>query len=450
MQIENVKALALSLLHADSEDDVVGILRKYGVWDNPDLWRLYGDKPGNFASVGNQSSFGEAALVEKIVNSIDARLLLECRLRGIDPESADAPINVRDAVGVFFEGKRKGSPGAGDLLDWGSSKRREESRHITLAATGDQPTRGKRSKNFCLTIVDEAEGQSPARLPNTILSLNAENKQRTRFVQGKFNMGGSGALRFCGQHGLQLIISRRHPELAKKDPWNDARSHEWSVTVVRREEPSNKAGDPIHSEFTYLAPLGAAQAPRKGQVLSFEADSLPLMPHQNEAYVRDVGWGTAIKLYEYKTTTGQSMILMKDGLLYSLERLLPEIALPVRLHECRRYKGEKERSFETTLSGLVVRLEDGRGDNLECGFPLSAELRALNMNMRARIYAFQEESATTYLADEGVIFVINGQGHGYLPKSIFSRPRQVGLPRLKDSLLVLVDCSELAARRREE
>ena len=80
-----------------------------------------------------------------------------------------------------------------------------------------------------------------------------------------------------------------------------------------------------------------------------------------------------------------------------LERLLPEIALPVRLHECRGYEGAKERSFETPLSGLVVRLEDGKGDNLEPGFPISVQLRAAGMKMKARIYAFKEDRAATYL-----------------------------------------------------
>ena len=100
-------------------------------------------------------------------------------------------------------------------------------------------------------------------------------------------------------------------------------------------------------------------------MLSFHATALPLMPEHDEPYARDVESGTTIKLYEYETDVGQSNILMKDGLLFALERLLPEIALPVRLHECRGYEGAKERSFETPLSGLVVRLaaRGGRSDS---------------------------------------------------------------------------------------
>lgn len=448
---DSVKQMALDLLRADSEEEAIAILKRAKLWDDPNLWRLYGDKPGNWAAAGNQGSFGEAALVEKITNSVDSRLLLECALRSIDPKGDCAPSNLRDAVAMFFEGgKRVESDEGGTLLDWTQAKRTEESRRITIAATGDTPKRGQRSKRMCLTIVDQAEGQSALRIPQTILSLNAENKQRIRFVQGKFNMGGSGALRFCGNHGLQLVITKRHPTLAERERNDDPSVGKWAVTIVRREEPSKQSGEPIHSEFTYLAPLGADARARNGDVLCFDADSLPLMPTQNEAYSREIQWGTSIKLYEYKTSTGQSNVLMKDGLLYALERLLPEIALPIRIYECRRdYKG-KEGSFETPLSGLVVRLQEGKGDNLERGFPRTARLRAAGMDMRARIYAFKEGKAATYLATEGVIFTINGQAHGHIPRSIFSRPKSVGLSTLKDSLLVLVDCSGLSTRQRED
>lgn len=449
MDNEQTKQLCLELLRADSGEAVIAILKKSGHWDNPDAWRLYGDKEGNFAQAGNQQSLPEAALVEKIINSVDARLMGKCLEHGIAPESEDAPESVRDAVAMFFENGRSRDDQAGTLVNWPSDKRTKESRHISLAATGERPTRGRKSRNMCLTIVDQGEGQPPQRLPQTILSLNAKNKQRIRFVQGKFNMGGSGALRFCVD-GLQLVISRRKPALRESKSTEDSSGGKWGFTVVRREEPSNKSGDPIHSEFTYLAPIGAEKNPRGGEVLSFSSETLNILPEHDEPYARHAEWGTAIKLYEYETSVGQSNILMKDGLLYALERRMPEIALPVRLHECRGYEGKKEASFETTISGLVVRLEDGKGDNLEPGFPLSVPLQAAGMSMTAKIYAFKESKASTYLKNEGIIFAINGQTHGELTKAIFSRPKAVGLPRLKDSLLVLVDCSGLTATQRED
>lgn len=450
MNQNQTKTLCLDLLHADTEKQVIEILKREGFWDDSKVWRLYGDKEGNFAQAGNQQALPEAALVEKIVNCCDSRLMAECLRRDMDPESENAPKSVRDAVAIFFENRRAENDEAGTLRNWPAEKRTQQSRFITLAATGGRPTRGQRTTKMCLTIADQGEGQSAARLPRTILSLNAKNKQRIRFVQGKFNMGGSGALRFCGASGLQLVISRRDPSLADRERASDPGVDQWAFTVVRREEPSSKSGEPIHSEFTYLAPIGSDQNPRNGDVLAFSEPELPLMPQMDQAYCRPIGWGTVIKLYEYETTVGQSNVLMSDGLLYALERLLPEVALPLRIHECRGYGGAQERSFETTIAGLVVRLEEGRGDNLEDGFPDSAVLRLNGMHMKARIYAFKEDKAATYLKDEGVIFTINGQAHGHLPKSIFSRPKAVGLPRLKDSLLVLVDCSGLTATKRED
>lgn len=448
--IDKHQKLARDLLHSDSAKEVIDILKASGYWDNKNVWRLYGDKEGNFSATGNQQALPEAALVEKIINSVDSRLLSECLTRGIDPESSAAPKNIRDAVAMFFEDRRAQDNEAGTLINWSFAKRDEQSQFITLAVTGGQPIRGRKNNlKMCVTIADQGEGQSAQRIPKTILSLNARNKQYIRFVQGKFNMGGSGIHRFCEQ-GLQLVISRRNPILAAREIETDPTADKWAVTIVRREAPSDEAGTAVHSECTYLAPVGADNAPRKGEVLSFVADKFPLMPKFNEPYAREVVWGTAVKLYEIGTTVGQSNILFPDGLLYSLERLLPEVALPIRLHECRNYQGVKESSFHTPMAGLVVRLEDGKGDNLEEGFPKSVLIQAAGMKIKGKIYAFKEKRAATYLRDEGVIFEINGQSHGYLPKSLFARPKAVGLTRLKDSLLLLLDCSSLSVMQRED
>jgi hypothetical protein len=115
MNQKQTQELCLRLLHADTENEVIEFLKRAGFWDNPDSWRLYGDKEGNFAQAGNQQALPEAALVEKIVNCCDARLMAECLKRGIDPESAEAPKNIRDAVAMFFENRRAENEEAGTL-----------------------------------------------------------------------------------------------------------------------------------------------------------------------------------------------------------------------------------------------------------------------------------------------------------------------------------------------
>ena len=104
---DQVKNLAICLLHADDEQTVIEILKKAGYWDDPTVWRLYGDRDGNYATIGNQQSRPDAALVEKIVNCVDARLLNECLVNGIDPESGAAPSTIRAAVSKFIEGRKE-------------------------------------------------------------------------------------------------------------------------------------------------------------------------------------------------------------------------------------------------------------------------------------------------------------------------------------------------------
>jgi len=242
---EENKALCLALIKADSEQEVIDILSNAGYWDNPKVWRYYGDYENNFNSIGNQQAHPVAALVEKIINSVDARLMRECLVRGIDPESEDAPQSITDAVALFFENRKvTDSCMAGRIKNWDDHKRLEESKGITVAATGFKPPH-----NMCLTIADNGEGQSPAAMPTTFLSLTKSNKLRIPFVQGKFNMGGTGVLKFCGKRNLQLILSRRDPKICNS---NRPSYSDWGFTIVRREDP---VGTRRSSVYTYLAPI---------------------------------------------------------------------------------------------------------------------------------------------------------------------------------------------------
>ena len=69
--------------------------------------------------------------------------------------------------------------------------------------------------------------------------------------------------------------------------------------------------------------------------------------------------------------------------------------------------------------------------------------------MTAEVYAFKRGKADTYRQNEGIIFAVNGQTHGSLPKRFFGR-RSVGMNRLDDSILVIVDCSRIDGRSRED
>ena len=232
-----MKNLCLRLARAETEDEVILILKEANLWDNPDVWRDYGDNENNFATIGNQQSRPEAAIVEKIINSVDALLMAECLRRNINPESTECPRSINDALEEYF------NIPDGKLSNISAARRTTISENICFVATGLI-----KSPNYI--IIDKGEGQTPDKMPNTLLSLNKSNKLRIPFVQGKFNMGGTGVFQFCGNYNLQLIISKRHPEISDA---GDPTANLWGFTIVRRENPRDGVRS---STYRYLAPSG--------------------------------------------------------------------------------------------------------------------------------------------------------------------------------------------------
>ena len=107
----------------------------------------------------------------------------ECLLNGIDPKSKDAPNDMAQAVEKFFHIKN------GDFSEVDGSDRRDLARNIQVIATGDKQIPD-------ITVVDDGEGQNPSDFPNTFLSIAKNNKVGIPFVQGKYNMGSTGAVTF--------------------------------------------------------------------------------------------------------------------------------------------------------------------------------------------------------------------------------------------------------------
>jgi hypothetical protein len=191
------------------------------------------------------------------------------------------------------------------------------------------------------------------------------------------------------------------------------------------------------------------EIPKKGEVLRFSAATLPIFPNLNKPYAREAEWGTLIKLYEYGASGySNTHILRRDGLMERVDLLLPDLALPIRFHECRDFAGHAG-SFDTNINGLSVRLSDDKAQNLEEGFPTSSPISVLDEKMTATIYAFKPQKAESYRKNEGVLFVLNGQTHGHLTSDFFRR-KEVNLSYLRQSILVVVDCSEFSGRARED
>lgn len=417
----NYQNLCLCLADSETELDVLRHLQKASLWDDPSCWQCFGGIEDNWSTIGNQQSNPQSALVEKLINSVDAMLMAACTEFNIDPNGNDAPQSLIEALEMFFDIPH----GKLSLLD--PKARAILADNICLVASGAK-------SSPCYSIVDKGEGQSPNSMPNTILGLFRSIKKKIPFVQGKFHMGGTGTFRFSGKHGIQLVVCKRKPTIANLEMEDDSREY-WGFTVLRREDPGD--GKRI-SVCTYLAP--------DNQVITFKADSLPLLPsiYPNK-FGSDLEWGTYIKLYEYHLPGLQTNIVF--DLYNALSLLIPNIALPIRLFE--RRKGYAGHSLDTTLSGLSVRLEDDKRDNLEPGYPSSHMIVCMGQRMTALVYAFKKEQSSKYRKREGIIFTVNGQTHGYIPDYFFART-SVGMSYLRDDLLIIVDCSDLEGRLKED
>src|SRR6266480_1575966 len=274
--------LLYALLRAESENDVSHILRDTGMLNDENDWKPLGDTENNWSAAGNQQSAAAAALVEKMINGIDAVLLYECLKRKIDPTSPNAPQSMAEAAKQFFNIPN------GRLENISSRDRTALAERVQLVAVGS-----KEQPNYL--VIDSGEGQAPGDFSETFLSLAKSNKLHIHFVQGKYNAGGTGALRFCGHENYQLIVSRRAPGLPIKN--RDASSEHWGFTLIRRLRPS-EGSSRRNSMYIYYAP--------GGRVPSFAAKSITLLAGDGAAnkppaaYAKSMEYGSCIKLYSYR------------------------------------------------------------------------------------------------------------------------------------------------------
>jgi hypothetical protein len=421
------RSLCLALLHADTEAEVTEILHQSGYLDSVSDWVPLGESESNFSIVENQCREPIPALVEKIVNGIEAKLISEVRRLGIDPESDAAPGSVEEAIKLVAKAP------TGHLKDV-SSSRRKELAEIYLVVTGGQ-------YDPCYTITDRGEGQSPDHWADTLLSLPGNKrrsyKSRMKFVQGIFNMGGTGVLPFCGKMAYELIISRRDPSIAK--PGEDA----WGLTIIRKRPfiSTEKA-----LPFEYLAPNGA--------ILAFFAAELPVLPGKYpEAYIEPLQWGTCIKLYEYKVGSYASSHSCQ-ALYFELNRYLFEVALPVKIVERRKVSTfQQVHTHEQILSGMSERLETDRKDLIEDSSSGGITVPGLG-RLPVAWYLFASPTKKNYKREswrekKAVTLVINGQMHAWLGDQFLQGPR-VDKSYLSQDLYVVVDCTPIPIPIRQE
>jgi hypothetical protein len=422
------EALFYRLLTAEDENKVDSILADAGyLLDDESLWQPLGGYENNFSTVGNQQADPTGALVDKIINGIDAVLMAECFSRGISPEASGTPQTMAEAVERFLGIKG----GRLESIDARQRSHLAERLQLRVVAVGSKA-------DPCYLVIDGGEGQTPEAFPDTFLSLNKSNKLRIPFVQGKFNAGGTGVLQFCGTRNYQLIVSRRHPKAPKKVA--DTTSNAWGFTLVRRMPPSKGRRS---SMYVYLAP--------GGHVLKFDAPGIQVLPDGDgrpnqppQPYKRPIEYGTCVKLYNYRW---KAKAMATTEARYELERYLHSPCLTIRVTETRDYQANY---YSTTIAGVwaTMKTEDGGETKVEPGFPAYAELNVGSAGrLPYHIAVFSEDVVKRHVPN-GVFFTVNGQVHGRLPQD-FTKTH-LKFDYLSGHLLVSVDCTNMDGRIRED
>lgn len=405
-----MKDICMDLIQSESENEVTKILENNGFLGGEKNWNNYGDVPTNFGSVSNQQSDPIAALVEKIVNSIDAILMRESLKRDQDPKSNEAPSDMFRASEEFFE-----VPEGSIAKMYEQEKKRNLAKNIYFVATG-------KNSSPSYSIIDKGEGQHPDDLPKTILSLHQDNKEKIPFVQGRFNMGGTGVLPFCGEKGYQLVVSKRFPGI------NNRSENPWGFTIVRKRSPKKLEKNPT---YEYLV--------HDGKIPRFEVDELPLIPKGREPFKRKLQWGTLIKLFEYDTPIRTDI---KRDLYRRFNQRLFYLPLPIIMHETRYQADTKY----VILEGMRARLESRkfRDEVLEKpDFPIDFRIKVTEgsyAKVKAWLLKPEVDSNKWIRASEAINYTINGQTHNTESRRFFGR-KSIKKDYIKNDLLVEVNCT---------
>lgn len=418
MSNEEIKDAVLKLVEAKNAQEVSKLLNEDKFLSQA-KWQYYGRSESNFSIISAQARDSVNALVEKLINSVDAILMAECLKAGIDPKSKSAPSTMKKAVEKFFK------VNDGDISKLPLKERRSLAGRINLIADGD-----KERPN--ITIVDSGEGQNPSKFWDTFLKLpiGSSNKADIKFVQGKYNMGSTGALMFAGDPELhyQLLISRRHPEIKDSD-------QSWGFTIVRQ---SIKEGT--------KTPTFECLVDENSNFYSFQAEDLPLLPNNNP-----FKYGTYIKLYSYFLRNASNINL---DLWRPLNRRLFTSTLPITLYESR-FSAERIHGASRIMEGNHFRINGEENKWVEKQFEVQSDLGKLG-NRTIRITVFKDQIKESgkdkdpkiklfpqgefTTPTEAVFFTVNGQTHHTLGRSTLET--QANLRNLAKYLMVHVDASD--------
>lgn len=380
------KGIASKLLTEQHKEASVAQLL-HELEDNPDVdWVPLGREPNNYSIVENQQADAMAAFTELVVNSIDAIILRSFFQKFGDDYSGDEYSSLEEAAEALVD---------------------KEKDTIEVTANGD------RNGPYSLTLYDNGAGQTQDDFEHTFLNVltPGEIKQEFEFLQGKYGMGSTGVLPFCGERGYKFIASAAHDQ-----------PEEWSWSIIRKNREKTR--------YEYLV-----------------VDGRPLR------FSGEIGGrkqGTFIKCFNYENDF-KSTITKRFR--HRLERFVVESPVPIQLNE-ERYGGD----YGTPKTeGLLPSLQDKKHlihgheriehtfDNSILGtkeieiFLMKNEDQLNEMGLSKNVVeSFVHGRKQT---ERAILFTYNGQTHGDQGQTFLRR--RCDLRRISNDTLVIIDFSDI-------
>lgn len=413
--MNTLQNLFWNLYNANSEEEITKLINTNKLLNDQSNWTPYGNNKGNFGTFESQQNHPVPALIEKITNSIDATLIKECRILGIDPKSAKAPKNMTDAVEQFYNIQD------GEIGLFSPTERRVLGENIQILAVGDkqQPS---------LVIYDNGEGQHPNNFKNTFLSLHSNNKTNIHFVQGKYNMGSTGAVVFCGENKYQLLASKRNSLINTED------TNLFGFTLVRRHPLS------AEEELDYGKATWYEYFSPEGEIAAFDIKELDLGLY-NRMFIS----GSIVKLYSYQLPKGSRSNITFD-LWRDLNQYMYQLPLPITLFEKRDYINKNPTKLVLgNKTRITIDSRENVSQIISFHIPKEAGLGDIPIDV---IIFNPKVDHNEFIKNKSIIYTQNGQVHGYEGQSFISQ--DLGFSLLKKNMLINVDCSNISTTIRQD
>jgi hypothetical protein len=368
-----------------TEQEVSNFIRQ--LEDHPNVdWVPIGREPNNYSIVENQQADAMAAFTELVINSIDAIILRAYFNKYSNDYTGDEYRSLDEA--------------AEDLVD-------EDRDQIEVVATGE------RNGPFSLTLYDNGHGQTQDEFEHTFLNIltPGELKQEFDFLQGKYGMGSTGVLPFCGEKGYKFICSASS-ETPRK----------WSWSIIRKNRENTR--------YEYLVVNG--------------------IPPQFSGEIGDREFGTFVKCFEYQSER-KSTITKRFR--HRLDRYLTESPVPIRLNE-QRYGDDYGTPY---TKGLLPSLSDRKQlvhghDKIEHTFDNEIlgtkviDIYLMKAKDQLEKIGYTKDAKEAFVTgkkqtEQSILFTYNGQTHGDRGQTFIRR--RCNLRRISNDTLVIVDFTDI-------